>query len=307
MVRYILKRFLYAIFVLIGASLICCFLIRLAPGDPARMLLGDMATEEQVEAMRVQMGLDKNIFVQYFIWIGNILKGDFGTSIFYKTSCLELISQRLPATGVLTLGALVVSLSISLPLGTTAGIHKGSIIDFICVVFALIGQSMSQVWLGLLLILLFCVRLKWLPTEGNTSDLAHMILPFITCGIGLTATVSRQLRAGMFDTLQEDYVTATLAKGISRRKVYTKYAWKNALLPVVTVVGIQVGFMLCGSVVIENIFGWPGMGSLLIKAVTLRDYPLVQAILFISSFIFTLVNMIVDIVYTIVDPRMRLE
>ncbi len=305
--RYIIKRFFYAIFVLIGASLICFFLIRLAKGDPARMMLGDMATDEQIEAMRIQMGLDKSIIVQYLIWIGRIIRGDFGTSIFYKLPCFELIMQRLPSTGVLTLGALVVSLSISLPLGTLAGIHKGSVIDFICVVFALIGQSMSQVWLGLLLILVFCVKLKWFPTEGNTSSLSNMILPFITCGIGLTATVCRQLRAGMFDTLQEDYVTATLAKGISRRKVYTKYAWKNALLPVVTVVGIQVGFMLCGSVVIENIFGWPGLGSLLIKAITLRDYPLIQAILFISSFIFTLVNLLVDIVYTIVDPRMRLE
>ncbi len=306
MKKYLLKRLFFSVIVLIVAAFFAFILLRLTPGNPARMMLGDSATDEMVAAMEKKLGLDKPLIIQFFIFIGNILKGDMGTSIFFKMPCAKLIFQRIPATLQLTAGAMVISLSVSIPMGLIASVKKGSFADMFAMAFALLGQSMSPVWAGILLILLLGVTLRWLPTQGY-GTLSNLIMPAITSGLMLTASVTRQLRSSMFDVLDEDYITATYARGISKREVYLKYALKNAMLPVVTTIGLQIALSLAGSVVIENIFGWPGLGSLLLNAIQKRDYPLVQSCLLVSSAIFVFINMMVDIVYTWIDPRMHLN
>lgn len=306
MSKIIIRRLCYTILVLLGVSIITFILVRLAPGNPARLMLPDGASEAQVAEMEIAMGLDKPLYYQYFHYLSDIIQGDLGTSIFYKKPCAELIFGRLPATAQLTGAALLFSLVVALPLGLVAGIKKGSTVDFISMFFALLGQSMSQVWLGLLLILIFGVTLGWLPTQGM-GGISYLILPAITAGMQLSALVTRMLRSGMIDVLQEDYITAARARGISKMKIYTKYALKNAILPVVTVVGSQIGVMLAGSIVTEQIFGWPGLGSLTVQAIGLRDFPLVQSILLVIAFIFVMVNLLVDILYTFIDPRIKIN
>lgn len=304
--KFFVRRLVYTAFVLLGVSVVAFFIVRLAPGNPARTMLPAGATEEQVHQMEIQLGLDKPLYEQYFLYISNVLRGDLGDSIFYSRPCAELIFERIPATVELALAATLLSLLISIPLGITAGIKKGSAIDVFTVALALIGQSMSSVWLAVLLILVFAVNLGWLPVQGY-GTLRHVIMPAVTLGMPMTAMVTRMLRSGMYDVLHEDYITATYAKGISRWKIYFRYALKNALLPVVTSVGIQLASMLAGSIVCESVFGWPGIGSLSIQAISFRDYPLIQSIMLVLSAIFVLINMIVDIIYTFIDPRVKLN
>ena len=306
MKKYLLKRIVLSCIVLLVASLLSFAIIRFLPGNPAELVLGENATPERIEAMEVKMGLDKPLLIQYFMFIGNVLRGDFGTSTRFHIPCTELLAARLPATILLTVCATIVSLLVAFPLGICASIKKGSAVDFFAMFFALIGGSVTPVWLGLFLILLFAVKLQWLPTQGYGS-FKNVILPSITMGYAVSAAITRQLRSGMFDVLEEDYITASYARGISRFEVYTKYALKNAMLPVMTVIGSQVASMLAGSVVTESVFGWPGLGSLLISSITTRDYPLLQSCLLVSSAMFIVVNLIVDILYTLVDPRLRLK
>lgn len=306
MSKYIVKRIFFSLIAMIAAAFIAFILVRLTPGDPAEMMLGDEATPELVEAMHIKLGMDKPLIVQFGMFLLNALKGDLGTSIFYKMSCTSLIMQRFVATIQLAAMAMVISLCVSIPLGLIASVKKGSLADFFAMFFALFGQSCSPVWAGIFLILFFGVILGWLPTQGY-GQFKHVILPAVTMGLGLSASVTRQLRSAMFDVLDEDYITATYARGISKRTVYLKYALKNALMPVVTVVGVQLAHQLAGSAVVETVFGWPGMGNLLINAISKRDYPLIQANLLLSSIIFIVINSLVDVVYTMIDPRMRLK
>lgn len=288
------------------ASLIAFFLIRLAPGDPAELILGDAATEEQLNMLREQMGLDKPVLVQYGMYLKGILHGDFGSSTAYKQPCLDLIQARLGYTLQLALSASILIIVFSIPLGVIAGVKKGSFADFFSVFFALLGQSMASIWVGIILILVFGVKLRWLPTQGYGS-LKNLILPSITLSLGLMASTTRLMRSGMFTTLQEDHITATYARGVSNAAVYTKYALKNALLPVLTVFGTQFAAMLGGSVVTESVFGWPGLGSLLLKAIQVRDYQLTQSILLFTCLMLVVVNLIIDLLYSIIDPRVHLE
>lgn len=306
MKRYLIKRLTLSLVVLLVASLISFAIIRFLPGNPAELVLGENATPERIAAMEVKMGLNKPLIVQFIIYIGNILHGDFGTSVRFNLPCATLLAQRLPATIILTLCATLISVLVAFPLGICASIKKGSVVDFFAMLFALIGGSVTPVWLGLFLIIIFAVNLKWLPTQGYGS-IKNVVLPAITQGYAMSAAITRQLRSGMFDVLEEDYITAAYARGISRGQVYSKYALKNAMLPVMTVIGSQVAAMLAGSVVTESVFGWPGLGSLLIASLTTRDYPLLQACLLVSSGVFILVNLLVDILYTMVDPRMGLK
>lgn len=304
MLKKILRRLVFSIIVLVGISVIAFALVRLAPGDPARLMLGATASEEQIEAMHVKMGLDQPYIVQYFNYIKGVLQGDLGYSYYFGMSCNELIFGRLPATAKLTLAGLIVILIISVPLGITAGIKKGSGIDTFSMFFSLLGQSLSPVWLGLIMILIFGVNLGWLPTQG-TGSMKHIIMPGIVMGFQFCSMTTRLLRSGMAETLEEDYITATRARGVSRFKIYTIYALKNAVLPVVTNMGNNIGTMMAGSMVIETIFGWPGLGELTIRAINLRDFQLVQSILLVSAFIFVCVNLIVDILYCIIDRRIE--
>lgn len=304
--KKLLKRLLSTIFVLFGISIVAFTLVRVAPGNPAKMMLPDTATEEQIEAMEEQMGLDKPYVIQYVTYMKNVLKGDLGYSYKFNMPVTELIAGRLPATAQLAAVALIWSSLFSIILGIIAGIKKGSGVDVFSMVFALVGQSVAPVWLSLMLILIFGVTLKWLPTQGY-GGVKYIIMPAICMGFQFTAMITRMTRTGMVDVLQEDYIAATRARGISKFKVYTRYALKNTLLPVVTVMGNQLGNLLAGSAVIESVFSWPGMGQLLVTAINSRDLQLVQSMLLVTALIIAVTNLLVDILYTFIDPRISLN
>ena len=303
---YIIKRLGQTFVVLFCVSIVAFMLIRIAPGSPARMMLPDSATDEQVFEMEKELGLDKPLYVQYLKYIGGILQGDMGTSTAYKIPVADIIKQRLPATIKLTVVTMIFALAISIPLGIIAGANQGTGLDFTAMLFALIGQSMSPVWLAVLNIFVFAVWLKWLPALGY-GGLEYMVLPAITLGYPVAAQITRLGRSGMIDVLREDFITATLAKGIDRRTVYTKYAFKNALIPIVTIVGMQVGTFLAGAVIVETVFSWSGIGQLTFQAVGNRDYALVQSILLLTAAIFAIINLLVDIINSLIDPRITLE
>jgi ABC-type dipeptide/oligopeptide/nickel transport system permease component len=290
------------VFVIVGVTIIAFILGRIAPGDPAVQMLPSTATAEQIQAMRERMGLDQSYIMQYFIYMKNLLSGDLGYSFHYKMDCVDIIFPRLWETAKLTIIGVVFGFLVSIPLGLLAGIKRGSAIDTTAVGFALLGQAMSPVWLCLLMILVFSVWLGWLPSHGSGSWM-HMIMPAFCLGVGFSSMITRMLRISMIDILQEDYIVATRARGISKFKVYTKYAFKNAILPVVTISGQQIGIMLCGSVVVEQIFSWPGFGELTIVAISSRDFQLVQSILVVVALIMVICNIIIDILYPLIDKR----
>jgi peptide/nickel transport system permease protein len=234
-----------------------------------------------------------------------VIQGDFGKSIFYKQSNIKIILEALPATIVLTFAAMFVALLISIPLGILSGVKRGSLMDVGAMFFALLGQSMSPVWLGIMLIYILSVSLRWLPPFGSDS-LVNLIMPAITLGTPLAALITRMTRAGMIDVLNEDYITATLAKGIPWNRVVNKYALKNVLIPIVTIVGLQVGTFLGGAIVTEQIFSWPGIGRLIVSSIFRRDFPLVQSAMLVVSSMFVFINLLVDILYTFIDPRMNI-
>lgn len=306
MLRFIARRTWHTLIVLFCVSIIAFSLIRIAPGSPARLMLPDGASDEQVKAMEIELGLDQPIYIQYGRYMSGVLSGDLGTSTAYKTPVSQIIMQRLPATIKLTLVTMILCLLISIPLGIIAGANQGTGIDFFAMFFALIGQSMSPVWLSVLCIFVFAVMLGWLPALGY-GGLEYMILPAITLGYPVAAQVTRLGRSGMIDVMREDFITATLAKGIDRRTVYTKYAFKNALIPIVTIVGIQIGTFLAGAVIVETVFAWPGIGQLTFQAVGNRDYALVQSILLIAAALFATINLLVDIINSFIDPRITLD
>lgn len=304
MLRYILRRLWQSVFVLIGVSIIAFLLMRLTPGNPAALLLGDGATSEQIALVEAKLGLDKPLYEQYFIYMKNVCMGDLGTSIYFDKPNSELIAMRLPSTALLTSAAILLALVVAIPLGLIAGLKKGSFVDFLSMFFALVGQAMSPVWLGLVLILVFAVSLGWLPALG-TGSLKNMIMPAITLGLPMAALLTRMMRSGTVDVMQEDYITATYAKGVRRFDVVTKYGLRNSILPVITIVGIQFSTFMGGAVTTETIFVWPGIGNLSVQAINARDFGLVQSILLVISALIVIVNLLVDIIYTLVDPRLR--
>ncbi len=256
--------------------------------------------------MEEKLGLDKPLYQQYFIYISGVLQGDLGTSTIYKQPVADIIANRLPVTAQLTFWTILVCLLVSIPLGIIAGSKQGTVTDFMAMFFAIFGQSMSPVWLGILLIYIFSSQLGWLPAMGY-GGIKFVILPAITLGYPVAAEITRIGRSGMIDVLKEDYITATYAKGMSRREVLWKYAFKNALIPIITLVGVQIGVFLAGTVVVETIFSWSGLGQLVNQAVSTRDYQLVQSSLLIIAAMFAIINLLVDIINSIVDPRITLE
>lgn len=306
MLRYILKRLGGVIIVLFCITIISFSLVRLSGGNPARLVLPETATEEEVREVEIYMGLDRPVLEQYFKYLGNILRGDLGKSYFYNLPVTTLVGQRLPYTARLALGTVVFGCILCIPLGVIAGSNRGKPSDFFAMFFALLGQSMSAVWLAVLNVFIFSVWLGWLPSLG-AETWKHYILPIITLGYPVAAEITRVTRSGMIDTLGQDYITATLAKGVSRRAVNWKYALRNAMIPVLTLLGMSLAGSLAGSVVVEVIYGFPGMGQLLVTAVNNRDYNMVQSMLLISAFMFTIINLIVDVINSFVDPRLKLE
>lgn len=306
LVKFIAKRLGMTVITLLFVSIISFALIRIAPGNPAMLILPDGAPEEAIKAMEVKLGLDQPLVVQYLKYLGGVLQGDLGTSIIYKIPVKDLIFQRLPATAKLTAVTMIICLLISIPLGIIAGSRQGTALDFFATMFALLGQSMSTVWMGNLVIFIFAAKLNLFPAMGY-GTWAHYVLPACTLGYPVAAQVTRMGRSGIIDVLKEDYIAATYAKGISKFVVYTKYAFKNALIPIVTIVGMQIGTYLAGAVVVETIFAWPGFGQLIFQAVGTRDYPLVQSCLLVSAALFAIVNMVVDILNSFIDPRITLQ
>ena len=306
MLFYVIKRLLQALLVMLIVTLCAFLLIHIAPGNPAKIVLPEDASPEQIRMMEIKLGLDKPLPVQYLTYLKGLLQGDLGTSIIYRLPATRVIAERWLNTAKLALATVITALVLAIPLGIIAGTHRGSVIDFVCMIFALLGQSMSQMWLGILLIFTFSVNLGWLPAMG-TGGLKYLILPMLTMGYPMAASLTRVARSGMVDTLSEDYITATYAKGIGRFEVYTKYAFRNAVIPVCTMIGISLGHQLAGVVVAESVFGWAGMGQLLSTSVTSRDYPMVQSVLLISALMFTVINFVVDIVNSFIDPRLTLN
>lgn len=306
MLRYILKKLGATIIVLICVSFLSFALIRLAPGDPALMMLPENATQEDYEAMRAYLGLDKPFLVQYGVYMVNILKGDFGTSTVYKLPCIEVIGKFFPATVELAVAASFIGFIVAIPLGIIAGVKRGTLMDVGCMFFAMVGQSLSVIVLGLMLVIVFSVKLNWLPSMGS-EGFKSLILPALTLGLPQAATTTRMARSGMVDVLKEDYITATYARGVSEGKVYTKYALKNAIIPVITVVGMSFAILIGGSVVTENIFGWPGIGTLVKTSISSRDYAMVQALLMVIATMVALINLLVDIINSLVDRRIVLR
>ena len=304
--RYALKRVGQTLIVLFAVSVLAFILIRLAPGNPAMMILGDSATAEDIAVMESKLGLDQPLYVQYLNYMIGIFKGDFGTSIIYNQPVSSLIGSRIFVSLKLSMAALVFSLIISIPIAILAGTHQGKFIDYFAMAFAVLGQSMPTVWFGILNILFFSVFLGVLPAFGY-DGFKSLILPAVTLAYPFAAVVTRMGRSGMIDVLREDYITATIAKGIPRATVYMKYAFKNAMIPIVTLVGLQIGYFLGGSVVCETMFGMPGIGQLLNLSVGNRDYFVVQTLLLLIASAFAILNLLVDIVNALIDPRIRLQ
>jgi len=306
LIHYILTRLGQTILVLFFVSLFSFFLLRLAPGNPAILVLPDGASDKDIAAMEVKLGLDQPLYVQYVRYITDVFKGDLGTSTKYNTTVASLILERFPNTFKLTIITVIFGLFLCIPLGIIAGSHKGTAIDFFSMLFALFGQSMATVWIAVLSIYIFSVKLGWLPSIGMGGVL-YYILPVVTLGYPMAAETTRIGRSGMIDTLNEDFITATHAKGIRPNVVYWKYAFKNAVCPVITLVGLRMGAFLAGAIVVESIFSWPGIGQLLNAAVGNRDYPLVQSLLLVSATMFAIINLVIDIVNSLIDPRIVLE
>ncbi len=309
MVRFFVKRFFCLLLVVWIISVLAFAMMRLAPGDAAVMALPDYASEEQIELMRAKLGLDKPYITQYFMYLGDLIRGDFGTSVLYERPCLDVIMERLPATMSVALVCSLLVLVISIPLGIIAGVNKGGPVDFFAVLFALLGQSMSVVWVCVLLLLFCSVKNNWLPSMGYNGlmDVKYLIMPAVAMGYKMCAGMVRMGRSGMIDVLSEDYITCAYARGLSKFQVNCKYAFKNSIIPVITIFGMDVAQMLAGAVIIEETFTIPGIGSMLVKAVNNRDYPLTQSTLVVTAAMFAIVNLIVDIINALVDRRMKLN
>lgn len=306
MLRYILKRLGQTLIVIFVVTILAFMLVRLAPGNPAKLMLPETATEEEVHQMEERLGLDKPLYVQYWMYLSGLLQGDLGTSFSYNLPVVELIRVRIGYTLKLTVCTTLFALMLCVPLGIIAGSNRGKPSDFFAMFFALVGQSMSPVWLAVVLVYIFSVILGWLPAVGSEGITAY-ILPAITLGYPMAAEITRVARSGMIDTLGEDYITATYARGVKRRVVNWKYAFRNAVCPVITLIGLGMSGHLAGSVVVESIFALPGIGQLINRAIEARDYPVVQSMLVVMAVVFALMNLLVDIINSFVDPRISLE
>ena len=307
----ILKKVLSTLLVFLGASFCTYALMRFAPGDPALEIAvsrygGEYAVDQAtVEWIRQQEGLDRPLHIQYLHWLGHVLRFDLGNSLSEEAPVAQLIGQRLPKTLVLAAAAGAIALLISLPLGIIAGLKQGTWLDSASVTLSVLGVSMPNYWLGLVLILLFAVRLHWLPSFG-TGSWQHIILPAITLGTALTAYTTRILRSAIIETLQAEHITALQARGVGSRRVIAWHLFRNAMIPLVTVVGIEFGMILEGAVITETVFSWPGLGELMVSAVSNRDYPLIQGMVLFCVLVFVSINLLTDLLYRLLDPRIRL-
>jgi peptide/nickel transport system permease protein len=314
MKRYILQRLLLLVPLLLGVSILTFVMVHLAPGDPISTQFGlDVRgmEPETMNRMRQQLGLNDPLPVQYLRYLGSLAHGDMGTSLTTKTPVSREILQRVPATVQLAVAAVIVVLLVAIPLGILSALRRGSLLDNLCMGGALLGVSMPSFWFGIMLILLFALRLGWLPSagrgEGAMNTLKSLILPAVTLGTGMMGLLTRIVRSSMLEVLGQDYMRTARAKGLAPLLVVVRHGLRNALIPVVTIVGIQFASLLGGAVIVETIFAWPGMGRLAVNAIWRRDYPVVMGTVLVFASIFVLANLIVDILYTFLDPRIRYD
>jgi peptide/nickel transport system permease protein len=303
--RFIARRLILLIPVVFGVTLLVFFVVHTAPGDPIKLKLGDRYQAEQAEYYRQKYGLDKPVPVQYVLWLGHVLRGDLGRSIFTNEPVLRMITDRAPTTITLAVGTMFVALVISIPLGILAATHKDSWFDNVSRVLSMLGMSLPVFWLGLILIIVFALWIPIFPPGGSVREygLKAIVLPSITLGVAFAALITRMMRSTMIEVFGEDYVRTARAKGLSERSVQYRHAFRNAAIPVLTVVGLQFGTILGGAVLTETIFSLPGLGRLLVDSVTRRDFPVIQGGVLFISLIFVLSNLAVDVLYVIIDPR----
>jgi len=328
--NYIIKRLLLLIFILISVSFLVFISARLIPGDPAKIMLGERATPEAIKNLRNQLGLDKPWYTQYFMYVSNITRGDFGRSIFTNNPVLEDVAQKFPATIELAFASILIALPIGVITGMLAAVYRNTWIDSLSMIIAIFGVSMPIFWLGLILMLLFA---NWLPLSGRldiTSELEpitnfyildsilrgrpeifldalkHLILPAITLATIPTSIIARMTRTSMLEVLNQDYIRTAYAKGVSKIKVVLHHALKNAAIPITTITGLQLGLLLSGAVITETVFAWNGLGYLVVDAVLKRDFPVVQGGVLVFACIFVLINLVVDLTYFFLDPRIRI-
>ncbi|MFP4152796.1 MAG: nickel ABC transporter permease [Alkalispirochaeta sp.] len=304
MYQYILRRLLLTIPVVIGVSLIVFSIIRLIPGDPARAIAGVQATPEYIEQVRVRYGLDQPIHIQYGRFMSGIVRGDLGTSTFSRRPVTTEIRERFPRTLTLASISLLIATVVGVSAGIVSATRRNSLFDNASMFVALVGVAAPVFWMALMLQLLFAVQLRWLPATGMGS-VRHLILPSITLGMASAALMARITRSSMLDVLKQDFITTARAKGLTERIVVYKHALKNALIPVVTVLGLQFGILLGGAVLTETVFAWPGVGRLLVDAILRRDYPVVQGTVMLLAFLFVIINLVVDVIYAFLDPRIH--
>lgn len=304
MFSYFLRRLVALIPTLFGVSVAVFLLLHLVPGDPARMVAGLDATEADLVLIRQDLGLDKSLPVQYLTWITNLFHGDMGKSTRSRNPVTYEIGLRMPATWQLTSVSIVLAVIIGLAAGITAATQRNSILDYASTVAALLGICTPSFWLGLMLMLVFAVQLHWLPTSGR-GDWRHLVLPGITLGAGAAAIIARVTRSSLLEVLNQDYIRTATAKGLRARTVIYRHALKNGLIPVVTVIGLEFGYLLAGAVITETVFAYPGIGRLLVDSIGFRDFPVVQGILLVLSVQFVLVNLAVDLLYAWLDPRIH--
>lgn len=304
MSRYLIRRLLWIIPVLFGASMIIFLILHLAPGDPVRLMLGSRATEKDYEEAYERLGLDQSLPIQYLTFARNLVKGDLGYSIIKQETVSSLIKSRIVNTLELTLAALFLSYIIALPLGILAAVKQNTLWDYFSMGISLVGISMPGFWLGFLLIFLFSVHLRLFPVSGY-GGLRYLILPAFTLAMESAAITARMMRSSMLEVIRQDYIQTAKAKGLIRRVVIYKHALKNALIPIITLLGLRLGWLIGGSVIIETVFSRPGLGRLLVSSIYTRDYPVVQGIMMVLVLSVIIGNMIADILYASVDPRIR--
>ena len=331
----VLERMLAAIPIMLGVAIVVFIFMRLTPGDPVDIMMGEAGyvSEGEIENLRREFNLDKPLHVQLYLFLVGVLHGDLGNSYMKHAPVSELIAERLPATVELALGALIFGLVVAMPIGIISAVKQYSVVDRLSMAGAFLGISMPAFWLSIILMLIFSVRLQWLPVSGRVdyeaglqtvtglyvldsiltgnkaaliSSLRHLVLPSVSLGAAMAATVARILRSSMLEVLRQDYVTLARAKGQTEFLVVVKHALRNALIPTVTVVGLQVGVLLGGNMIVETVFGWPGLGRLVVQAIFSRDFPLVQGAVMVYAFTFVAANLIVDVLYTYLNPKITL-
>ncbi|WP_448534790.1 ABC transporter permease [Pseudothermotoga sp.] len=303
MLKFVVRRLLLLIPVVIGVSIVSFSIMHMIPGDPARIIAGEGATIEDIMSIRIKYGLDRPLIEQYFRFMKGVITNDL-RSIRTERPILSELLPRFANTAQLALVSIIISSLIGVTLGIVSAVKRNSWIDTFSMVFSLVGVSMPIFWLGILLIILFAVTLRWLPSGGK-GGIEHLILPALTLGLATSAIIARMTRASMLEVLNQDYVRTVVAFGLPKRKIIYKYVLRNALIPVVTVIGLQFGYLLGGAVLTESVFGWPGLGRFVVDSIFSRDYIAVQVGIMMIATTFVLVNLLVDLVYALIDPRLR--